>query len=297
MAIKIFQLGYNFQFQKSTKVLLFAILLLLTQLTSNQLFEAGYYSYAAMVLVSVLYCWKSRSRLVANSSHIAFLGAVVFFVLSVTNFVFTAWPVLLIFVINLAWASQICGNQIQVKFKSRMVLWTLVATLLFVNIAAGLDTSQNLLFLYRFKKTVALPFAGQGRFYKETDKKYLDYAPYTFRYAAFLIREGKNDKATGILRKLNEKAPSYSTNFQLAEACRETGDFAQAKHFYNQALEYIPNRIMPLYQLYNIAIQEKNTKSATLLREKILFTAFKGDPELLGILRRVSKYRPIMGIQ
>ena len=249
-----------------------------------------------LVLISVVYCWKARKHANTNGNAIAFLSATIFFILSIFNFAFTSWPVLLIFVINLAWASQICGNQIQVKFKRRIAVWAIVATLLFVNIAVGLDTSQNLLFLYRFKKAVALPFAGQERFYNETDTKYLDYAPYTIRYAAFLIREGKSGEATGLLKKLNDKAPSYSTNFQLAEACRETGDFAQAKHFYYQALKYIPIRILPFYKLYTIAIAERNYESADLIREKILRTDFKGDPELLRYMKESVKIPPNNGI-
>jgi O-antigen ligase len=246
--------------------------------------EGGIFTTMAfgMILISVLYCWKTQKRFNINRNNIAYLSVLVFFLLSAFNFAFTAWPILLIFVISLAWSARISQNILKIRLKSKLNLWLFLALLLFFgNILLGIDANKNLIFQHQLKEADTMSISMQRNFYSQSKEKYGFYAPFIIKYAGFLRREEEKAEAIKVLLRLNNHARSYQTNYQLAEAYSELYDFKNAKLFYNQSLKYLPNRIMPLFNLFMIERTEKNFKNADSIRNKILQSEFKGDKMLV----------------
>jgi O-antigen ligase len=246
-----------------------------------------------MILISLLYCWKTQKHYNINRNNIAFLTAIIFFILAAVNFAFTAWPVLIIFIISLAWSSRMCRDNIQIKFgrkyKPRLIL---ALILLSGNLFLGAKAGTDLLFQYRFKKLNALPGAEKYEFYSRSKEDYSLYAPFTYSYASFLSSENGQQEALGLLHRLDKECRSFQTSYQLAEAYLQLNDLKNAKLYYKESLKFIPNRILPNFQLFMIELTRKNFAKADSIRTLILYTEFKGDTVFINHLKEtLSRYK------
>jgi len=257
--------------------------------------EAGIFTAMAFsgILISILYCWKTQKLFNFNRNNIAFLTVTIFFIMSTVNFAYTAWPVLLIFIINLAWSSRMCSNII--KFNAgQKFRFGLVLALIFLsgNIILGMEAGKNLQFQYELKKIGTCTLARQHEFYLNTKEKYRYYAPYIYGYTSLLRGENNQQKAIEILLQLKNQTPSFNTSYQLAETFLELYDLNKAKFYYQEASEFLPNRIMPHFQLFMIERTEKNFKKADSIKTWILCNEFKGDAKIISQIKEtLIKYK------
>ncbi len=259
--------------------------------------EGGVFTALAflMLLSSVLYCFKLRKRVIANRDKIAFLSVVVFFVLSVFNFAITAWPILLIFAISLAWCSSLCPEIIQLRFSRK--LWPNLifsVALLSGSVFVTATAFKNLVFQYQFNTAVSLPIDSQRTFYSRSANDYQSYAPFAFRYATFLFSDNKHSEAIMVLRHIYDYEPSYQTAFRLAETYLTMNDPINAKRYYEEAVNYLPNRIMPRYHLFMIALLDKNYARADSIKKQTINLDYKGDTTIINQIKQsLCKYNII----
>jgi O-antigen ligase len=250
--------------------------------------EGGLFTALAFltVLLSVLYYWKAQKRFNISRNNISYLSALIFFILSAFNFAYTAWPVLLVFVVSLAWCARTSNNPIQIRPGRKVNLWLIIALILFSgNVLLGIDAGKNLLFQYQFKNADALPLHGQREFYDRSQERYGLYAPFLFKYAAFLNLEGKKTEALEALLRLNGHARSYQASYQLAGTYLEMNDMKNARVYYEEAIKYLPNRILPRYHLFMIELLDKNYIKADSIRKQIMHLDFKGDTVFINQIK------------
>lgn len=250
--------------------------------------EGGLFTALAflMILISVLYCWKSQKRFNINGNNIAFLSATIFFVLSFSSFAFTAWPVLLIFVINLAWSSSLCAGNIQINFGRKLRIgFILPIALLTGSVIVGTSAYKNLLFQFQFNKVEGLSYSDQGEFYSRSAKRHQGYAPFAFHHAAFLYSENKTEDALLALHSIYKRQPSYTTTYQLADAYRKMNDLKNAGKYYEESLTFLPDRILPRYHLFMIELLNKNYVKADSIRKQALQFNYKGDTLLINQIK------------
>lgn len=250
--------------------------------------EGGIFTALAFlsVLVSVLYYWKVQKRFNINLNNISYLSVLLFFILSAFNFAYTAWPVLLVFVISLAWCARISINPIQIRLGGKINLWLIIALIFFSgNVLLGIDAGKNLLFQHQLKNADVLPLREQRDFYDRSHERYGLYAPFIFKYAAFLRHEGKKEEAIDALLRLNGHARSFQTSYLLAETYMEMYDIKNARVYYEDAIKYIPNRILPRYHLFMIELLDKNYIKADSIKKQTLRLDFKGDPLFINQIK------------
>lgn len=256
--------------------------------------EGGLFSVLAfgMILFSLIYCWKTQKHCNINRNNIAFLSAIIFFILAAVNFAFTAWPILIIFIINLAWSSRMCLNTIRIKFDRKYWVALVLALFLFsYTLILGFKAGKNLLFQYQFKQINTTSSANKYRFYSRLKEDYSLYAPFTYGYASLLNSENNQQEALQLLQLLNSHAPSFQTSFQMAETCLELNDLKNAKLWYNKSIQFLPNRIIPYSQLFMIEVAEKNFKKADTIKSQILNNDFKGDTSFINHVKEsLRKY-------
>ncbi|MDP2887581.1 MAG: O-antigen ligase family protein [Bacteroidota bacterium] len=255
--------------------------------------EGGLFTALAflMILISVLYCWKLQKHFNFNGDNIAFLAATIFFVLSISNFAFTAWPVLLVFVINLAWCSQLCPNNIQIRIVPKLG-FALSLALLTGSIVVGTATYKNVLFQYKFNKVGGLPLIEQREFYSNSAKRYQNYTPFAFNHAAFLCSENRTQEALSALHHIYNREPSYQTTYQLAETYRKMNDYKNAEIYYEESLKFLSYRILPRYHLFMIELLNKNYVKADSIRKQALYLNYKGDTILINQIKTsLCKYK------
>lgn len=202
-------------------------------------------------------------------------------------FAYTAWPVLPVYVVNLALCARVSNNFIKIKLK-RNINPRLVVTLILLscNLLSGIDAGKNLLFQNQFRNVDSLSSNKQYEFYNKLKDRYGLYAPFVFKYATVLNFEGKNKEAFEVLHQLNEYSPSYQTNYQLAETCREMNDMKSAKVYYEEAIKFLPNRILPRYHLFMAELLQKNYAKADSIRKQILKHEFKGDTIFINQIKK-----------
>lgn len=258
--------------------------------------EGGIFTVLAFIgiLISILYCWKTQKQFNINRNNLAFLSATIFFIFAAVNFAYTAWPIFLIFIFNLAWSARTCRNIIQVKLIPILRLELVLALLLvFSNIILGIETGKTILFQYKLKRVDSLPKIRQHEFYLDSKEKYKFYAPFVYHDVSHLKRENKQQEALLLLHQLNNQAPSFETNYQLAESYLEESDLNNALIFYKKSTDFLPNRINPYFQIFMIELSEKEFKKADSIKTWILHNDFKGDEKIAEKIKTTLKrYSP-----
>lgn len=244
------------------------------------------------ILGIVLYCWKSQKRFIDSSHNIAFLSVTIFFVLSAFNFAITAWPILLIFVFNLAWSSSVCpvpaNREINLKSFSSIFIST---AFLVVCIYLGTRAFKNLSLQYQLNHIESLEENRQRDFFDNHVASYQYYAPFSYKYAAFLGSENKTCEAIAILQTIHNTQPSYQSALLLAENYQNINELKNAEINYEKAIKYLPNRILPRYHLFMIQLLMKNYTKADSIKKEVLLLDFKGDSQFINQIKEsLCKY-------
>jgi len=235
-----------------------------------------------MILISLLYYWKTQKHYNITRNNIAFLSAIIFFILAAVNFAYTAWPILLIFIINLAWSSRMCMINTQIKLNHKYRLGLFLALLILSgNLFLGIKTGKNLLFQYHLRQINASSSSDKHQFYSRLKEDYSLYAPFTYSYASLLNSENNQYEALELLHRLNSHDRSFQSSFQLAETYLELSDLKSATHYYEESMKFLPNRIQPYFQLFMIELSEKNFKKAESIKTQILNSDYKGDKSFI----------------
>ena len=244
------------------------------------------------ILGTVLYCWKSQKRFIGSSNYIAFLSVIIFFAFSAFNFALTAWPVLLIFVINLAWSSSICPVSANSGIKSNPFSnITISLALLIICIYLGKGVFQNLSLQYQFNQIESMDENQQREFFDNHISLYQHYAPFVFKYTTFLNSENKTNEAIAILRTIDDTQPSYQSVLLLAENYQRANDLENAKINYEKAIKFLPNRILPRYHLFMNYLLMNNYSKADSVKKEALHLNYKGDTLFINQIKEsLCKY-------